>query len=350
MSIILNLVAVTPTGREVIDKLLIDPGGTALFRAILAPCKFIAGLGVLYQFLNFLTAGGFSNLENLLSKSPQLVWGVVIIAMISGGGDLARNFGIANYAVIIAINDGIVRELGQVKDIDNVVKSAPDDQKILDEVRRKADNCKAIPPFLYTATAAGTPNPEFEKCDRDLRTYVGEANAKVNSADVKKRLATALTATGALQFADEIRKATISAIQNTTGATFEFIFAGWVAATGFAADQAILVSMLAMPIPLALSVFNPEPLKTWIASFWAVGIFKFNMTILIQAAMYFNGVYGAGGSEFFHSIMICLFAPAIAAIMAAGGGIAVMKGLGGLAIKSAEIVVEVSKKVAMVMA
>jgi hypothetical protein len=267
--------------------------------------------------------------------------------MISGNGTVARGFGIFNYALMIGIDNGIGSAIKLVGTIDAVARDAPNDERIIKEVQKRSDNCRRVPPQIYdAANPIGVENPAFIQCRDDLKAYIEAESANIKNTEAQKTLLETLNPANIAKFLDNVEKTVNSAAESVIGATFELIFAGWVQATGYVGDQAVLVSLLAMPIPLTMSLFNPEPLKVWFSSLWAVGIFKICMTILTQSALYLNGIYSFQDQQFTQSILLAFFAPAIASLMAAGGGIGVMKALGDVAGKSAELVAKVAVKAA----
>jgi hypothetical protein len=334
-----------PPGSESIQQMIIN--GDAIFGAILKPCKIFSAVFVILQAITFFTNGGVSSVDKITENISQVIWAVVIMAMISGTGTVARGFGIFNYALMNSIDASIGTAIKTVGSIDAVARDAPNDEKIIKEVQKRSDNCRRIPPLVYdAANPSGAENPAFTQCRDDVQAYIRSEAANIKNAEAQRTLLDSLNPANVGKFFDNVEKGINSAFESAIGATFELIFAGWVQATGYAADQAVLVSLLAMPIPLTMSLFNPEPLKVWFSSLWGVGIFKICMTILTQSALYLNGIYSFQDQQFTQSFLLALFAPAIASLMAAGGGIGVMKALGDLAGKTAELVGKVAVKAA----
>jgi hypothetical protein len=336
-----------PPGSESIQQMIIN--GDAIFRAILAPCKIFSAVFVVVQAIAFFSDGGLSSIEKMTENISKVLWAVIIVSMISGTASPARAFGIYNYAVMIAIDASITKAIGDLRIIDATAREAPDDAKIVKEVERKSNNCRRIAPRVYdAANPAGVDNPAFTQCIDDLKTYIQQESPRIKNAEARNVALDAINpaniGANIARLFDNIDKLGSNLLDSALGATFKLIFAGWVEATGYVADQAVLVSLLAMPIPLTMSLFNPEPLKVWFSSLWAVGIFKICMTILTQSALYLNGIYSFQGQQFTQSIMLALFAPAIASLMAAGGGIGVMKALGDVAGQTAALVGKVASK------
>jgi hypothetical protein len=338
-----------PPGSESIQQMIIH--GDEIFRAILAPCKIFSAVFVVVQAITFFSDGGLSSIEKMTENISKVLWAVIIVSMVSGTASPARAFGIYNYAVMVGINTGIGNAIDRLGVIDATAREAPSDARIIKEIEKRSDNCRRIAPQVYdAANPAGAENPAFTQCINDLKAHVQQESANVKNEEARNALIGAMNPAniGANigKFFDDIDKIGSNIIDSALGATFKLIFAGWVEATGYVADQAVLISLLAMPIPLTMSLFNPEPLKVWFSSLWAVGIFKFCMTILTKSAMYLNGIYSFQDQQFTQSIFLALFAPAIASLMAAGGGIGVMKALGDVAGKTAEIVTKVASKAA----
>jgi hypothetical protein len=341
---IVMAVPVLPRGAESIQQMVVN--GDAIFGAILAPCKIFSAVFIVLQAIAFFSDGGLSNIEKMTENIGKVIWAVIIVSMISGTGLPARAFGIYNYAVMVAVDKSIGTAIDGLRIISKIAKDAPNDESIMREVNRKADNCRRIPPTIYNAeNPIGITNPAFTECEQDLKAYIRTESVNVKNAEAKKSLIDTLNPLATInKFFDDIDRVASNAINSTVGAAFEMIFNGWVFATGYAADQAVLVSLLAMPIPLTMSLFNPEPLKVWFSSLWAVGIFKICMTILTKSVLYLNGIYLFQNQQFTQSILLAIFAPAIAGLMAAGGGIGVMKALGDVAGKTAQLVSKVAVK------
>jgi hypothetical protein len=338
-----------PPGSESIQQMIVN--GDAIFAAILAPCKIFSAVFVVVQAITFFSDGGLSSIEKMTENFSKVLWAVIIVSMISGKASPARAFGIYNYAVMIAIDAGIGNGIDELGVIDTIAREAPNDAGIMKEVQKKSDNCRRIAPQVYdAANPAGVVNPAFIQCRDDLTAYIQQESANIKNAEARNALLGAMNPAniGANigKFFDDIDKIGSNIIDSALGATFKLIFAGWVEATGYVADQAVLISLLAMPIPLTMSLFNPEPLKVWFSSLWAVGIFKICMTILTKSALYLNGIYSFQDQQFTQSILLAFFAPAIASLMAAGGGIGVMKALGDVAGQTAVLVGKVASKAA----
>jgi hypothetical protein len=338
-----------PPGSESIQQMIVN--GDAIFRAILAPCKIFSAVFVVIQAITFFSDGGLSSIEKMTENISKVLWAVIIVSMISGTASPARAFGIYNYAVMVGIDKAIGKAIGDLQIIDATAREAPSDARIIKELDKRSDNCRRIAPQIYdAANPTGVTNPAFTQCINDLKAYGQQESANIKNEDARNALLGALNPAniGANigKFFDDIDKIGSNLIDSALGATFKLIFAGWVEATGYVADQAVLVSLLAMPIPLTMSLFNPEPLKVWFSSLWAVGIFKICMTILTKSALYLNGIYSFQDQQFTQSILLAFFAPAIASLMAAGGGIGVMKALGDVAGKTAELVGKVAVKAA----
>jgi hypothetical protein len=334
-----------PPGSESIKQMIVN--GDAIFAAILAPCKIFSAVFVVIQAITFFNDGGLSSIEKMTENFSKVLWAVIIVSMISGTASPARAFGIYNYAVMVGIDAGIKDAIGTLRTIDATAREAPNDARIMKEAGKKSDNCRRIAPQIYdAANPTGVTNPAFTQCTNDLKAYLQQESANIKNAEAKNSLLDAINPANIGKLFDNVDKMGSNLIDSALGATFKLIFAGWVEATGYVADQAVLVSLLAMPIPLTMSLFNPEPLKVWFSSLWAVGIFKICMTILTQSVMYLNGIYSFQDQQFTQSIFLALFAPAIASLMAAGGGIGVMKALGDVAGQTAVLVGKVASKAA----
>jgi hypothetical protein len=335
-----SLLAATPA---VADGLVLDwlSDSDALFGAIMRPCTIFAVLGIAFQ-LYFLVPS-FSELEQFPVNASKLFWAAVLVAFIVNNGILARDLALFNWAAIRSIDTAIDRGIERVSNLTDLKNDLTGETEALNAIEAKTKQCLKISPTI----ANGTPNPAFTACQGELSAQI---QADTSSGRIKNptTLDSMGKAVGNL-FSGNFGEATLDIFRGIGGqltnlidASIKGIFGGWRMAISNLAQVAIFAAILALPIPLCLSVFNISPLMVWFSSFWAVGIFQFNLTILTRTFEYLNARMGASISVYFVDIAICFFAPAIAGLMARGGGIAIFNASLNLAGEAVKLIPQVA--------
>jgi hypothetical protein len=316
-------------------------GSDNLFVAIMTPCKIVAVIGIVVQL--YAIVPKFAEIDELPYNINKLFWCMLLAVIINGNGILAKNIAILNWAVIKSINTAIDTNIETILQLNKLKGDYVGDVETAQAIEAKLKACNSINVVLPD----NTPNPAFTACQTELKNFISTSvsSGKIrdpNMLDNFNQILTSWTSNG-LDFGkigDGITKAVGSYFSDFLSPILKLVFAGWRAIINNIAEQAILLSILALPIPLALSVMNIGPLTVWFSALWAVGIFQFNLTILTKSFEYFNVKFGASLSNYFLDIAICFFAPALAGLMATGGAIGVFKAtvaatgqIGSLALK-----------------
>ncbi len=325
------------------DSLVTDwlSDSNALFGAIMAPCTIFAVFGIAFQL--FFLVPSFAELEQFPANVNKLFWAAVLVAFIAGRGTLARDFAIFNWAAVSSINTEIDKGIERVSDLVRLKNDFTGETAALNGIETKTKQCLKIAPTL----ANGTPNPAFNACRGELSAQI-QADTSAGRIKNPATLDSMGAALGNLTAGDfgaatsDIFKGIGGQLTNLIDASLKGIFGGWRMAISNLAQVAIFMAILALPIPLCLSVFNISPLMVWFSSFWAVGIFQFNLTIITRTFEYLSIKMGANISVYFIDVAICFFAPAIAGLMARGGGIAIFNASLNLAGEAAKLVPQVA--------
>jgi hypothetical protein len=335
-----SFLAATPA---VADSLVTDwlRDSNSLFGAIMAPCTIFAVFGIAFQL--YFIVPSFAQLEEFPANASKLFWAAVLVAFIVGRGTLARDFALFNWAAISSINTAIDNNIEQVSNLIQLKKDFTGETGALNAIETKTKQCLKIAPTL----ANGSPNPAFNACQGELSAQI---TADTSAGRIKNP--TTLDNMGAAvgnlasgdfgQATSDIFKGIGGQLTNLIDASLKGIFGGWRMVISNFAQVSIFAAILALPIPLCLSVINISPLMVWFSSFWAVGIFQFNLTILTRTFEYLNVKMGANISVYFIDIAICLFAPAIAGLLARGGGIAIFNATLNLAGEAVKLVPQVA--------
>jgi hypothetical protein len=316
-------------------------GSDNLFIGIMTPCKVVAVFGIAIQL--YAMVPKFADIEELPYNVNKLFWCMLLAVIINGNGIMAKNIAILNWAVIKGINTAIEVNIDRVLDLTKLKGDYVGDVETAQAIEAKLKACNSINVVLPD----NTPNPAYTACQNDLKNFISisVSSGKIrdpNMLDNFNQILTSWTSNGINfgQIGDGITKAIGSYFSDFLSPILKVIFAGWRAIINNIAEQAVLLAILSLPIPLALSVMNIGPLTVWFSALWAVGIFQFNLTILTKSFEYFNVKFGASLSNYFLDIAICFFAPAIAGLMATGGAIGVFKAtvaatgqIGSLALK-----------------
>ncbi len=339
ISLTLFLAAEPPVADSLVTDWLSD--SNALFGAIMAPCTIFAVLGIAFQ-LYFLVPS-FSELEQFPVNASKLFWAAVLVAFIVDRGALARDFALFNWAAISSINTSIDEGIEAVSNLESLKKDLIGETAALNGIEAKTKQCLKIAPTI----ANGSPNPAFTTCQNELSAQIkaDTDSGRIKNPTTLDNMGKAVNNLFSGNFGEatsDIFRGIGGQLTNLIDASLKGIFGGWRMAISNLAQVAIFMAILALPIPLCLSVFNISPLMVWFSSFWAVGIFQFNLTILTKTFEYLNAKMGANISVYFIDIAICIFAPAIAGLMARGGGIAIFNASLNLAGEAVKLIPQVA--------
>jgi hypothetical protein len=309
------------TAPDIISELIVK--SDALFGGVLAACKPLAAIGIGVQLYQMIPK--FNDLEELPNNIHNLFWASVLVTFLVTPG-LAKNVAVFNWGAIKTIDGAIEFNIQQILKIDTLTANLAGDQKAVRDIEKQVNDCKAVPATL----GDGVINPAYTTCKTAIQ---GKINSEIAAGNIKDQTLldqlSSLALSAVTLDIDAFTKQFSQTAGNFSKAVvqggMEVFFSAWNLDIYVFARFAILISILALPIPLCLSVFNHSPLMVWFSAFWAVGIYMFNYTILTNAFKYFSVKFSANASVYFLDIGVCFLAPALAGLMAAGGGIAVYK-------------------------
>jgi hypothetical protein len=351
------LQAATSTAAEnaaknfgIVEQLLLTNGGSdGIFANIMRACTPIAAIGIAFKLYEMIPK--FSDVEEIPGNITKLFWALVLAFIIGNGGSVAKDLAVFNWSAIRAINVQIDKSIERLTNLAQLTTDLQGDVDSLRLIEAKLTTCERT----ATVNTDGTPNPQFTTCRSELEALI---QADIRNGNIKNpSLIDKFTGILGAAFNPTVSFTDLSsqlfgviggAAQAATNGLLKIVFAGWRAALNQAAQYSLFLAILSLPIPLCLSVFNISPLAVWFSSFWAVGIYQFSMTILTKSFEYYNVRFGTTISVFFVDIAICFFAPAIAGLMATGGGIgmfkAILNGAGEVAKLATKIPIEIAKK------
>jgi hypothetical protein len=313
-----------------------------LFPAIVTAVRPIAVVGLIFRLYAMIP--DFPDTEKLADNINKIFWSAVI-AFVIVNANAAKYVAIFQWAAIGGINEEIAYRIEKVTDVSKLIKNYEGDRQAMAEIQKKVNACQQI----SAIDAQGNPNPAMAACQGELSNQIQTAstNGSIKQPDLLTKLGGLGGAilTGDIgKIAGEINGVAANFLSGFASPVLSIIFSGWRSVIESIAPIAIFVSILSLPIPLCLSVFDLSPLMVWFSSLWAVGIFEFSLTILTKTFEYLTATYGSNVSIYFLDIGVCIFAPVIAGFMAAGGGIAVFKATLGAAVEVAKSGVEVGMK------
>jgi hypothetical protein len=296
--------------------------------AIVEPCKVIAGVGVLFWLVPIIPDLSFDNLKNHLLRILTLL---LITFMFVGNAYGARVFAIGNYALIRGIDNSIATNTKLLGSVNAELAGIKTDNETVKAISNQMQVCIKLPKTIADPDPAKPgnviPNPAYVQCTKDVKTMVVAAKLSVANPELVTELADTEAKMNSLvdsydynsvwnqfvKFANDpdkwLRDWLVGAILD-----------GWSVMIGEIADEGFILSILALPIPLAFSFMNTKPLEIWFASLWGLGIFKFSLTILGAMMGFINA--NTSGSQPAYSLQLgyAIGAPIIAGVIAKGGG------------------------------
>jgi hypothetical protein len=306
---------------DIVGELLAQNG--VLFTQILGACKPISAIGIGSQLYHMLPK--FNEIEELSNNINKLFWSLVL-AIFLVNGDLGKNVALFNWGAIRSIDLAIAKGIEEITKLSKLTNDLQGDKFVIQDIESHIKACSAI----KATDDAGGVNPAFTACQDGVKALIQNniQGGKIQNPNLVTQLGNLVGKAATLDFSDFSNQFTQLAgnfSQLVVNQLMTVFFGAWKMGISFIGPSAILVSVLALPIPLSLSVFNPSPLMVWFASFWAVGIYMFNFTIITKAFEFFTAKFYTSASVYFLDIGVCFFAPFLAGLMGAGGGMAVYK-------------------------
>jgi hypothetical protein len=219
---------------------------------------------------------------------------------------VSKNFDLARKMESMATDDTQKQELtAAIQDCRANLASRPN---CLDDIRKKMDELRAANSPLSRQTW-------FDS----LRDKVGDTIGKI--------------ATDPLGAAADFTKTVIPAALDTMSIGYIIILKAILMAMAFGfqmlMDFSMLTTALISPIAVGTALFseNMSSLIAWISAFWSIGLMRiyYNVSVALSASMLLgNGVEGS--LPLTHYLVMALFAPILASMLAGGGGLAFYKG------------------------
>jgi hypothetical protein len=296
--------------------------------AITEPCKVIAGIGVLFWLIPIIPDLSFDNLKNHLLRILTLL---LITFMFVGNAYGARVFAVGNYALIRGIDNSIATTTKLLGSVNAELAGIKTNDATIKAISNQMQVCIKLPKMIADPDSAKVgnviPNPAYVQCTKDVKTMVVAAKLSVTDPELVTQLADTEAKMNSLvdsydydsvwnQFVSFVKDPDKWIRDKLVGAILD----GWSVVVGELADEGFILSILALPIPLAFSFINTKPLEIWFASLWGLGFFKFSMTILGACLGFINA--NTSGSQPAYSLELgfAIGAPILAGVIAKGGG------------------------------
>jgi hypothetical protein len=298
------------------------------WEAIVDPCKFIAGIGVLFWLIPILPDLSLDNIKNHLLRIFMLLFISFIFANHAYG---ARVFAIGNYAMIKGIDSTIASNLKLLGDVNADLANLKIDNKKIKDISNQIQTCIKIPKTIADPDPAKPgnviPNPVYVQCGKDVKRMVVEAKLSINNPEIVAELANTEAKLNALVDSYDYNSAWNQFVTFVNDPEkwirnnlFGSILDAWSYVINQSVDESFILSILALPISLAFSFINTKPFEIWFASLWGLGIFKFSLTILSGCVAFINANLVGSVPVFGLELSYAIGAPIIAGIIAKGGG------------------------------
>jgi hypothetical protein len=296
--------------------------------AIVEPCKMIAGVGVLFWLVPIIPDLSFDNLKKHLLRILMLF---LLTLLFAGNAYGARMFAVSNYALIKAIDTSIAAGTKLVIDANAEVASVAQNNEQVQAISNQILVCVKLPQTIADPDPAKVgnviPNPAYIQCTKDVKTMVVAAKLSVTDPELVLQLADTEAKMNSLvdsydynsawnQFVKFVKNPSKFIAEGLLGTVLD----AWAVIVGQTTDEGFILSIIALPLPLAFSFMNTRPLEIWFASLWGLGIFKFSLTFL-GAIVNFISANSTGNEPIYgFQLSLALGAPILAGVVAAGGG------------------------------
>jgi hypothetical protein len=305
---------------ELWKVLLIDDN--IVFSTIVAPITPIAGIGILWTSIPiFLTL----NERGVKSNALAIIRIFFIMMLFLNNASAGRFYAVGNYAIIKGFDRAINTGMEQVANISEIAKDLVGDQKAVSEIQQLAKNCVQIPPQL----PSGQPNPAALQCSQNLKADIQQ---RVSSGEIKDpnllgSLTSSLSKGDLGGFGSAVLQIGGKFVKDVSQAPVKALFAAWRTLILYFGDIALLFAGLSLPIYLALSFFNSDPLMRWHGAVISVAIFMIGMTIVEGLSKMLNAKLGGSIPLYFMDLFAGIAAPVAVGFFAKAGGMGVYDAL-----------------------
>jgi hypothetical protein len=287
-----------------------------LFQTISTPFKLVAVMGFLYQITPLLAMDSHHRRQALRSTIGM----ILVLFLFLNNCDGWRKVVVIEYAfakgAATAIERGFEVSAGTAAIGNNIEGNI----EAINQVQAAVKSCMALPPIVD-----GVTSPVYTKCVADARALV---RSKISSGEIQDTTLTArwekaISATNPISMLGGLLQAVGRLGDEAVMAAPRAILSGLTALNATIGDIAMLISAIASPIPLCLSMFNQKPLFVWHGAFWGAALFSISNSIVVGIYRYMEAKLPATETLFSINIAIAVLSPIISGLVAAGGGIAV---------------------------
>lgn len=323
---------------------------SGLFGAVTEGALYIAGGGFLYRGYHLLTEMAHNSdrkHEYFRTLTTALIALILTWVMLTNHGEKSMYGVLALRNATGSLSDKITTQLSA-------------DYLRLNVNAQVSDRLKALEPFqkLETEMKACSSKPDKILCLQAATAVLAQRTAGITDPTVTDAVrsiqAQALQATQVANSASttgsppgNLFSSTVSAIQTTSQVVSDpgkamNDLATWLIATFLQAmaicffiaiDMAMLLLGLTFPINLALSLFDPGSLISWIGNFWTLANAKLCFSIVTGIIVYFQlwaekANYAAAMGMFVIELMFAIFSPFITYYYCQGSSLALAGAIG----------------------
>ncbi len=328
---------------------------SGLFGAVTQAALYIAGIGFLYrgyQVLTEMAHGSDTKHQYLRTLTTSLLALILTWVMLDNSGEKSMYGVLALRNATGSLSDKITTQLSADYLRLNVNAQVSDRLKALEPFQKleaEMKICSSKPDkivCLQAATSAlaqrtaGITDPTVTDAVRSIQNQALQATQVANSRSTASSSTTGNSVVDLYNGAVSAIKTTANVVSDPGKAANDV--ATWLIATFLQAmaicffiaiDMAMLLLGLTFPINLALSLFDPGSLISWIGNFWTLANAKICFSIVTGIIVYFQlwaekANYAAAMGMFVIELMFAIFSPFITYFYCQGSALALAGAIG----------------------
>lgn len=301
---------------------VLNPGGSSSSGIYAAICQ----VGVFFAvgtLLIFITLWARDLIEDgsSLKNWGDMIWPFIVIILLVNNGTVLANTTKELRAIVNGVNQSVLEYTAASTELAQAYQQAQDVIGVESQIQATVSQCQNIAEpakknqcLLQAADQVDRIVQEAQKKQRQLPNRVRRLAGKVK------------------RFASNPVGATAQAIGRAFQSALQLAIRGWLLVAGLAFQWGVEVAMLLTGLlgPLAvggsLLPMGAKPVFGWLTGFFSVGIAKLSFNIM--AGLTATIILKAPDSDpMIFAFIVGLFAPFLALLLAAGGGMAILNGL-----------------------